>query len=76
MVELCSRAPLRIGSVGKGFADSNVDTVYPCVGCLMGVYGVSVAIVTRSEGTQELKGEDAEGVFLRLASDMRLSIGL
>ncbi len=45
-----------------GFADSNVNIVYPCVGWLVGVYKVGVAIATRNEGTQELEGEDAEGV--------------
>ena len=65
MVELCSRAPRRIGGVGEGFADSNLDTVYPCVLWLVGVYEVGVAIATQNEGTQELEGEDAEvGVSL------------
>ena len=46
---------------GEGFAVSNVNTVYPCVGWLVGVYEVGVAIATRSKGTQNLEGEDAEG---------------
>jgi hypothetical protein len=58
---LCSRAPRRIGGVGEGFADSNVYTAYPCVGWLVGVYEVGVAIATRNESTQEREGEDAEG---------------
>ena len=61
LVELCSRAPRRIGGVGEGFTDSNVDTVYPCVGWLAGVFEIGVTIATRSEGTQELDGEDVEG---------------
>ena len=32
LVELCSRAPRRIGGVDEGFADSNVDTVYRVLG--------------------------------------------
>ncbi len=47
--------------MGEGFADSNVNTVYPCFGWLLVVYEVGVAIPTQSEGTQELEGEDAEG---------------
>ena len=47
--------------MGEGFADSNVDIVYPCVEWLVGVDEVGVAIATRSAGTQELEGEDAEG---------------
>ena len=47
--------------MGEGFADGNVDTVYPCVGWLVGVYEVGVDIASRNEGTQELEGEDAEG---------------
>ncbi len=41
---LCSRARRRIGGVGEGFADGNVETVYPCVGWLVGVYEVGVAV--------------------------------
>ena len=53
--------PRRIGSVSKGVADSHVHTVCPCVGSLVEVYEVGVAIATHSEGTQELEGEDEEG---------------
>ena len=47
--------------MGESFADSNVNTVYPCVRWLVEVYKVSISIATRNAGTQELKGEDAEG---------------
>ncbi len=60
LVELCSRAPRRMGGVGEGFAEGNVDTVYPCVGWLVGVYEVGVAIATQNEGAQELEDEDDE----------------
>ena len=60
---------------GEGFAVSNVNTVYPCVGWLVGVYEVGVAIATRSEGPYELEGIDMEGVFPRLASDMKFPLG-
>ena len=49
------------GDVGEGFADSNINTVHPCVGWLVGIYEVGIAIATQNEGTQELEGEDAEG---------------
>ncbi len=47
--------------MGEGFADSNVNAVYPCVEWLVGVYDVSIAMATRNEGTQKFEGEDAEG---------------
>ncbi len=75
LVELCSRAPRRVRGVGEGFADSDVNTVYPCVGWFVGVYKVCIAIATQNEGTQELESEDAEGVVSSPIPDMRLPPG-